>query len=609
MNARNYLGRRPAFSSVVGDPVLDKLCQNIGDGAPATDQVLLAQTLTSVYSPDTVGQGVSTLASLGPSNAIRDFHRWVGACKDLGITPYNLKIELHHRRHLGKTKEMNVPVLPIHELLHAITCQGPATVLISLLGGVAAAPYIFWDRTVSLEWARQHPGVQAMKAANLLHVLIPLFFHQDGLEVFRDFEANMWMYQSGLTKGDTVETKFFLAMIWQEQMSSKAVRLYVNRCICKYIDYCVGVCETGVGPDKGFCEETFPSGSPQDKMRGKLMFNGWRFVFAGWKGDGKARKVENNFPRAWDCTYICSDCAATQPFKSAPLALMYTHFRLDAPWRDTPISHTLYMETDGSSPWALVRGWHKDLVYRDITHNLYIGVGLDVAGTYLYVFALVVLKFEDTVETVDEALHWLYISYSDWCRLHKIVPTPHVFSLRLLQKAKERQFPILSTRIKAAHVHNLLYFLAHASTFLDTGDDESKMRVVCINALAQFISILDGHGMWLPEDVAAQAHQAGTLFLVLWGDLAYAAIARGECLYKLRPKDHELQHQVDRIIVDFFNPRYHQCLNDEHMLGVYKKVLKGCARGYKNGCGANALILRYLSELYRTWLKRRHCVA
>jgi hypothetical protein len=68
------------------------------------------------------------------------------------------------------------------------------------------------------------------------------------------------------------------------------------------------------------------------------------------------------------------------------------HAGESAAWRRARFSHAAYMETDGSSPWALVRGWHLDIVFKDICHIMYLGVCRDVAGTMLYECALLVLE-------------------------------------------------------------------------------------------------------------------------------------------------------------------------------------------------------------------------
>ena len=224
-----------------------------------------------------------------------------------------------------------------------------------------------------------------LAAIGQLHRAVPLTFHQDGVEMFRDVEVNVWSWASALTLGNDLETKFPLCLVWEEDMPTKKLRYDANKVVRRYIDYCLQALESGVWPDVGFYGEPLRGSR---RKAGELLCGGeWQALFAGWKGDGKARKVENNFNRGWDSTFICFECAAAAPFKTAPPQLHYTHVGPDAPWRLTRICHEMYMRTDGSSPWALVRGWHLQLVYRDFAHTMLLGCCRDVAGSMLYEFA------------------------------------------------------------------------------------------------------------------------------------------------------------------------------------------------------------------------------
>ena len=65
------------------------------------------------------------------------------------------------------------------------------------------------------------------------------------------------------------------------------------------------------------------------------------------------------------------------------------------------------MATGGSSLWALVHGWHLDLVYRDICHIAFLGIGKDIAGSLMLEFAETHLQDNEGLHTLDEALHFL----------------------------------------------------------------------------------------------------------------------------------------------------------------------------------------------------------
>ena len=56
----------------------------------------------------------------------------MAVARNLQVEPYYLKVRLRVRKHLG-LQEVRVPVLPIHEILHAVCASGQAN--ISLFGG------------------------------------------------------------------------------------------------------------------------------------------------------------------------------------------------------------------------------------------------------------------------------------------------------------------------------------------------------------------------------------------------------------------------------------------------------------------------------------------
>ena len=237
---------------------------------------------------------IAAMASLPlDSNCERDYHRWLNVARGLGIEPYYIKLKLLTRKTVKPTLEY-IPVLPVHELMHAIYERGPSQWRLSMEGDHAPGrAEAYWQRFEHMAWSRAHPGVQNLKQTGRLNCTIPLFFHQDGVEIFRDVEANVWSWASALTLGNDVETKLPLCIAWEEDMPDKKLRLGVNRVVCQYINYCVACMEDGRWPERGFYDEPLTAGK-RGRMKGQpLCGDRWRALFAGWKGDGKARKVEN----------------------------------------------------------------------------------------------------------------------------------------------------------------------------------------------------------------------------------------------------------------------------------------------------------------------------
>eukprot|EP00959_Pyramimonas_sp_CCMP1952_P002597 53492-Pyramimonas_sp.AAC.1 len=293
----------------------------------------------------------------------------------------------------------------------------------------------WWDFALQTEWAQRHPRLRRLMEQNTpIEHIIPLHFHQDGVEIYRDVEAQLMSFQSAWTPGDSTITKIPLVCMFEEYIKDGPLRSEFNREVCRYINYEMGILEAGVRPAMGFYGEPRSDG-------GKALCGPHRFVYAGTKSDGKSRRVENQFPRHSNATFVCIDCAASQPYADGPTELCYTdcgrnagrqewevggggrgggggtegeeereggrrgggeggnggsregeeegriarrrrrrrssYFTLPG-WRKTLISHDLYMRTTRPlSPWSLVEGWHKDLAFRDLTHDLYLSQAKD----------------------------------------------------------------------------------------------------------------------------------------------------------------------------------------------------------------------------------------
>ena len=100
---------------------------------------------------------------------------------------------------------------------------------------------------------------------------------------------------------------------------------------------------------------------------------GYRAVYAGQKGDRKARKEMNLFENWYKCTNICERCLACNITKqTVDKTLLYTDCSRTAPWRHTEIDHETYLETARRvSPWTKVPGYRLETSLGDIAHDLY----------------------------------------------------------------------------------------------------------------------------------------------------------------------------------------------------------------------------------------------
>jgi len=124
---------------------------------------------------------------------------------------------------------------------------------------------------------------------------------------------------------------------------------------------------------------------------GSLICGGWRAGFESWCGDWKERSLSHQFlQRNYGATQVCDQCDAIKPFSATPqhlLPLIYTDFRLNAPWTRTLRNHESYLRSTPAThitPWIEVPGFTINRVRWDSAHTILLGTGKDIAASFLY---------------------------------------------------------------------------------------------------------------------------------------------------------------------------------------------------------------------------------
>lgn len=112
---------------------------------------------------------------------------------------------------------------------------------------------------------------------------------------------------------------------------------------------------------KSLLSGVFPSSDQYgNKLRGDRglkanspICGGWRGGFESWCGDWKERSLSHAFvKRNFQSTFLCDQCQAVQPFNKTPediMPLIYSDFRLNAPWTATVRNHQRISEPNTTS--------------------------------------------------------------------------------------------------------------------------------------------------------------------------------------------------------------------------------------------------------------------
>ena len=292
----------------------------------------------------------------------RDLMKWAHVCEATGASLYFLKCDLIGSE--GVAVEHVIPVLPIHEMAHAIWTTGEDQFLISLLGTGGEEGVLQWwqEACKNCEWAREHPAIA--DRSRMGHTL-PLMTHADGVEVFRNSEYEARLWGSLLARGSVWESKFVFCILAHSLMSTPVVANAVEDLLARFFAWCIDVWNTGVFPHVGFHNEPIDPKSPRGLLCGKPICGGkWTAALCAWKGDWKARVKVHQFLRYYRGLRLCDCDDAVQCFASADPRMTYSDFREDAPWRATIMNNDEYIAqarlTNTLSPWFQVQGFRKE---------------------------------------------------------------------------------------------------------------------------------------------------------------------------------------------------------------------------------------------------------
>ena len=369
----------------------------------------------------------------------------------------------------------------------------------------------FWENASGQRWCDEHP---ALPHLDLDHT-IPLVFHCDGAEVYTNSEFYIWSFSSLMPcRCHALDCKFQIVKIPHESMRDPDVKSEIMRTIPMFIAWCCDVCAHGFAPPHDFYGDPWPKGSVMERLHLESipLFGPWRAIFAGLKADLKARKELNFMSRSYLHVHMCDECEAVQPFPSvmrskALRRFLYTDVSVDAAWRGSRQTHEQYLARARTvSPWIVVPGFRRELLYWDLMHIGPLGVYRDIiAATILDLLARDrlwwLLKDPDLSGKLDnEQLRALWLDFRQWCKTRKKSMPSGSLSRRLLGATKSADYPELHSRFKAVTCKWMLVYLAQLCNARPLAVLRDKIIATCLWSSAQFIHVTDHGGFILTYD-------------------------------------------------------------------------------------------------------------
>jgi hypothetical protein len=600
---------RRETTTAAAEGFADFLLQELGLGVHISTVGRAARAAQSLVADGSPGilQELAALGSSGkqPSHEERDCHKKAKLWHTSQLELMHIEVEVQPPGAERPSRAL-VPALAPHELFAALWEAGEHQRSLSLFGpaGREAIPE-WWRQAQACPQYADHPAVAQPE---LLDTTIPMVVHHDGAEVFANVEYLTWAWGSLTASEGDVLDRLFPVMSLDTHMFRDLGKL--NATVASFFAWSFEALLQGKWPEHGFQSDLVP-GTLRFARRGQPLAEGWRGAIVGFEADAKARAMAHRFRRYYRCTFLCESCYAQQDHTKADKHMLCYDFSPTALWRETCMGHRDFVAQEPEtalSPWFRVPGLRLEMVFRDLTHTVHLGIGRDVTASLVVHWWLTGQLVEwcaahghEGGVTADEALACLYRRFREWCRAEGLQgPSFNCFSRLSLGRESPSDYPTMTTKLKAAHMQIVIFYLAHVAEQMRPRDIECKVARICIWALAQFLHVLNVGDVWLTHAEAAAAAGAGRLHLETYGFLSARATARSCKRWRLRPKHHYFDHLCGDVQSCRLNPRILSCFCGESFLGKLKYISRAT---HRSKC-AQRTLERYIVFAARRWERR-----
>ena len=196
-----------------------------------------------------------------------------------------------------------------------------------------------------------------------LRTTVPLFFHADGVKIYKAQKAWIYSVSSATRKGGSLKTKLVIILLRENRIIKEKSHDAVGR----LMGYVTDTLMTGCFPKVDANDNPFPAGTKEYLRAGAPFAGGWCAAFAGFKGDWEARVTIHKSKRSYNSTWICDHCLA-----SRDPDFTFGDFRMNANCLAHRFTHEEYMilQGDKQSSWRFVKGWTKDRNLEDSGINM-----------------------------------------------------------------------------------------------------------------------------------------------------------------------------------------------------------------------------------------------
>ncbi|CAE7033504.1 unnamed protein product, partial [Symbiodinium sp. CCMP2456] len=376
---------------------------------------------------------------------------------------------------------------------------------------------------------------------------IPIFWHTDGVRVYKQQKCWIYSYSSALKKGPSMQSKLLLLLV-REALVWKP---FTHDRVAEVIAWIQKVLQTGKYPVENFMGAPWEEGSLQAKVAGSFFAGGWRFAFSGCKGDWEAKAYIHKLQRSYRHDNICEHCLASK--KDGPF--YYKDFSPNAGYLNLQFTHAQFMimtPAEQQSKWQHVPGWTKDRNLEDLLHVLHQGVACCVIPALVIECIVQCCGGDMTLSDLQKKLQTdVWKHYKAWCRENAVAACGHRFSLIRFGKEAWNHAPELASCYKAYTVKQMIYWV-HA--YLVDTMPQSRHDLTCASySMAKVQFNMDVSGPFFQEDLKKDTVLMGRSFLMFYQRIAVQNAGSARKNFKVIPKyehcyqDEDLMKEIGRI--------------------------------------------------------------
>lgn len=231
----------------------------------------------------------------------------------------------------------------------------------------------FWE---ALEHSTQkHHMNTDPECRPLRSITVPLFFHSDGGEVFRDRSYEIYHSSTAFSRDvDPRDAKFYQSMFDEDEVCPET-----EDDMATYVEASRKVLESGCWPTQS--QWPWPLDAKRLALAGKPFAGGWRFTFGGWQGDLKDKVRTHRFQRNYQSNFMCERCLCCKHLREGNPY----DFSVLANWLKMLVTHAAYLRSnEPKSPWIRVRSWTIFRNRDDLLHMEFQGFIRDVAAQLIW---------------------------------------------------------------------------------------------------------------------------------------------------------------------------------------------------------------------------------